>query len=156
MEAFDLYLRAKELITNFHDTTDWKETLLRASRLLDEAISRDGRFALAYCWSSRAHDQLYWFNLDPSPTRLSQATAAAQTALALAPDLGDAHLAQAYVHYHGRRDYPSALAELEIARLKLPNSAEVYALLGYVARRQARWDDALVNLRKAVDLDPRN
>jgi TolB-like protein/Flp pilus assembly protein TadD len=156
MEAFDLYLRAKELITGFHDTPEWKETLLRAVRFLDEAISRDGSFALAYCWSARAHDNLYWFGLDRSPGRLAQAKAAAQTALALAPDLGEAHLAQALVLYHGSRDYPHALEQLDIARRTLPNSAELYSLLGWIARRQARWDDALVNLKKAVELDPHN
>lgn len=156
MEAFDLYLRAKELITNFHDSDDWKQTLLRAVRFLDEAISRDGSFALAYCWAARAHDNLYWFGLDRSATRLAQAKAAAQTALALAPDLGEAHLAQALVYYHGNRDYPHALEQLEIARRTLPNNAELYALRGWIARRQGRWDDALSNLNKAVDLDPRN
>ncbi len=156
MEAFDLYLRAKALITNFHDTSDWKETLLRAERFLDEAISRDGGFALAYCWAARAHDNLYWFGLDRSSARLAQAKAAAQTALALAPDLGEAHLAQALVYYHGNRDYPRALEQLEIARRTLPNNAELYALLGWIARRQGRWEDALTNLKKAVDLDPRN
>ncbi|MFL6527846.1 MAG: tetratricopeptide repeat protein [Chthoniobacterales bacterium] len=156
MEAFDLYLRAKELITNFQDTPDRKESLLRAIRFLDEAISRDGSFALGYCWAARAHDNLYWFGHDRSAARLAQAKAAAQTALALAPDLGEAHLAQALVYYHGSRDYPRALAELELARRTLPNSAELFSLLGWIARRQARWDDALVNLKRAVDLDPRN
>lgn len=156
MEAFDLYLRAKALITNFHDSADWKETLLRAVRLLDEAISRDGNFALAYCWATWAHDQLYWFSLDPSSNRLALEKAAARTALALAPDLGEAHLAQALVYYHVSRDYEHALRELEIARRSLPNSAEVYSMLGYIARRQGRWEDALTNLKKAVDLDPRN
>lgn len=156
MEAFDLYLRAKELITNFHDTPEWKESLLRAVRFLNEAISRDGNFALAYCWAAWAHDQLYWFGLDRSPARLAQEKAAAQTALALAPDLGEAHLAQALVLYHGSRDYAHAIEELEIARRTLPNNAELFSLLGYIARRQGRWDDALTNLKKAFELDPRN
>ncbi len=56
LEAFDIYLQAKQLINSFHDTPDWKETLLKAVRLLDEAISRDRNFALAYYWATRAHD----------------------------------------------------------------------------------------------------
>src|SRR5216110_534753 len=104
-EAFDLYLQAKELINTFHDTPDWKDTLLKAIRLLDKAISRDGKFALAYCLATRANEALYWFNLDHTPARLAQAKASAQKALELAPDLGEAHLAQALVYYHGSRDY---------------------------------------------------
>jgi TolB-like protein len=156
VEAFDLYLRAKELLKTFHDTPNWKETMLRAERLLNEATSRDPDFALAYCWTAIAHDNLYWFGLDRTPARLAQAQAAAERALTLAPDLGEAHLAQALVHYHGSRDYARAREELAIARRTLPNSAEIYSLEGWIARRQARWDDALKNLKKAADLDPRN
>lgn len=155
-EAFDLYLQAKQLITNFHDTPDWKETLLHAVRLLDEAISRDGNFALAYCWATTANDNLYWFGLDHSPERLAQAKATAQTALALAPDLGEAHLAQALVYYHGYRDYNRALEQVALAKGTLPNSAETYSLAGWIARRQGRWEKARKNLEKAAGLDPRN
>jgi TolB-like protein len=155
-EAFDLYLQAKQLIISFHDTADWKETLLRAVRLLDEAISRDGKFALAYCWATTANDNLYWFGLDHSPERLAQAKATAQTALALAPDLGEAHLAQALIYYHGYRDYERALEQVALAKRALPNSAETYSLAGWIARRQGRWDEARKNLEKAVELDPRN
>ena len=156
LEAFDIYLQAKQLINSFHDTPDWKETLLKAIRLLDEAISRDGNFALAYYWATRAHDALYWFNLDHTPTRLAQAKASAQKALALAPDSGEAHLAQAVVYYHGNRDYVHAREELAIARRALPNNAEVYSVTGWIDRRQGRWEDAVKNLEKAAELDPRN
>src|SRR5436189_1654792 len=155
-EAFDLYLQAKELINTFHDTPDWKDTLLKAIRLLDKAISRDGKFALAYCLATRANEALYWFNLDHTPARLAQAKASAQKALELAPDLGEAHLAQALVYYHGDRDYARAREELAIARRELPNDAEVYSVTGWIDRRQGRWQDAVENQEKAAELDPRN
>ncbi|MEY2574544.1 MAG: hypothetical protein QOF80_31 [Verrucomicrobiota bacterium] len=154
--AFDLYLQAKELIKTFHDTPNWKETLLRAVRLLDEAISRDPNFALAYCWRTNAHDTLYWNGLDRTPARLELAQASAEKALALVPDLGEAHLAQALVYYHGKRDYTRALQELALANRTLPNSAEVSYLAGVIARRQGRWDDSVRNLEKAFELDPAN
>src|SRR6266849_5097221 len=156
LEAFDNYLQAKHLINSFHDTPDWKETLLKAVRLLDEAISRDRNFALAYYWATRAHDALYWHGLDRTPARLAQAKTMAQKALDLAPDLGEAHLAQALVYYHGSRDYVRAREQLAIARRTLPNSAEVYSLTGWLDRRQARWEDAIKNEEKAAELDPRN
>jgi TolB-like protein/Flp pilus assembly protein TadD len=154
--AFDLYLEAKELIKTFHDTENWKETLLKAVRLLDDAIQRDPNFALAYCWRATAHDNLYWFGLDRTPARMDMAQASAERALALVPDLGEAHLAQALVYYHGKRDYARAYAELALANRTLPNSAEVSSLAGAIARRQGHWEDALKNLEKAVELDPRN
>ncbi|MFN2623635.1 MAG: tetratricopeptide repeat protein [Chthoniobacterales bacterium] len=154
--AFDLYLQAKELVKTFHDTPNWKETLLKAVRLLDEAISRDPNFALAYCWRTNAHDALYWNGLDRSPARVELAQASAEKALALIPDLGEAHLAQALVYYHGKRDYARAFAELALANRTLPNSAEVASMAGFIARRQGRWDEAVKNLEKAFDLDPAN
>ncbi len=156
LEAFDIYLQAKQLINTFHDTPDWKETLLKAVRLLDEAISRDGNFALAYCWATRAHEALYWFGLDHTPTRLAQAKATAQKALVLAPDFGEAHLAQALVYYHGSRDYAHAREELAIARRTIPNNAEVYSITSWIDRRQGQWEEAVKNQEKAAELDPRN
>src|SRR5438132_6473765 len=156
LEAFDIYLQAKQLINTFHDTPDWKETLLKAVRLLDEAISRDGNFALAYCWATRAHEALYWFGLDHAPVRLAQAKETAQKALDLAPDLGEAHLAQALVYYQGNRDYGRAREELAIARRVLPNNAEVYSVTSWIDRRQGKWEEAVKNQEKAAELDPRN
>jgi TolB-like protein/Tfp pilus assembly protein PilF len=156
LRAFDAYLQAKQLFNNFHDSPDWKETLLRALRFLDTAISRDGNFALGYCLAAQAHDALYWYGLDRTPARLAQARTMANKALTLAPDLGEAHLVQALVYYHGSRDYARAREELAIARRALPNSAELYSLNGWIDRRQGRWNDAIKNEEKAVELDPRN
>src|SRR2546421_3614659 len=124
IRAFDFFLRARELIKNFADTENWKDTLLQAVRFLDEAIARDPNFALAYCWRTIAHDDLYWNGLDRTPARIELAQASATRALALAPDLGEAHLAQALVFYHGKRDYNRAFQELALASHTLPNSAE--------------------------------
>ncbi len=154
--AFDLYLRAKELIKNFHDTENWKETLLQAVRFLDEAIRRDPNFALAYCWRATAHDNLFWFGLDRTPARVELAQASVEKALVLGPDLGEAHLAQALIYYHEKRDYTRAFQELALANRTLPNSAEVNAMAGSIARRQGHWDDAVRNLEKAYELDPLN
>jgi TolB-like protein/Tfp pilus assembly protein PilF len=154
IETFDLYLEAKELIKTFYDTANWKETLLKALRLLDEAIGRDPKFALAYCWRTRAHDSLYWNGLDRTPARVELAQASAERALALEPDLGEAHLAQALVYYHGKRDFKRASEELALANRTLPNNAEVSYLAGTIARRQGRWDDAVRHLEKAVEVDP--
>ena len=156
LEAFDLFLQAKDLIRTFNDTANAKETLLRAVRLLDEAIARDGKFALAYCWAAIAHDNLYWFDYDRAPARLQLAESCVRQALQLAPDLGEAHLAQALVFYHGHRDYPRARQQLAIAQRSLPNNAEVFSLTGYIDRREGKWDDSLRNLERAAELDPRN
>ena len=156
LEAFDLFLQARELIRTFNNTSNAKDTMLRAIRLLDEAISRDGQFALAYCWAAIAHDNLYWFGRDHTEARLELAKSCVRQALQIAPDLGEAHLAQALVYYHGYRDYERARQHLAIASRSLPNNSEVNSLIGYIDRREGKWDDSLRNLQRAAQLDPRN
>jgi tetratricopeptide (TPR) repeat protein len=58
--------------------------------------------------------------------------------------------------YRGYRDYDRALAELEVARQTLPNDARIFQLMGYIQRRQGRWEEAIGNLERAADLDPRD
>jgi tetratricopeptide (TPR) repeat protein len=80
----------------------------------------------------------------------------AQKAIALAPESGEAHLAQALVYYQGDRDYTRAREELAIAHRLLPNNAEIYSVTAWIDRREGRWKDAVRNQEKAAELDPRN
>ena len=92
------------------------------------------------------------------PQRLALAEAAIESAFRLRPDAGEAHLARAAHLYRGYRDYDGALAELETARLTLPNDARLFELKGYIERRRLGGDQeaALGNLERAIELDPRN
>jgi tetratricopeptide (TPR) repeat protein len=47
-------------------------------------------------------------------------------------------------------------AELEVARQTLPNDPRVVEFKGYIQRRQGRWKESLQNLKRAIELDPRN
>ena len=69
---------------------------------------------------------MYWQGHDHTLSRLDQMSKAVQTALRLAPDAGEPHLALADYHYHGFRDYEQARTELDIARRTLPNNSEVF------------------------------
>ncbi len=154
--AFDLYLHAKELIDSYLDAPDPKATFLQALRLLDEAIARDPKFVLAYAYAARAHDLLYFLDLDPTPARVAQAAAAAEMALKLQPDSAEAHLSMAGHAFRAKRDYERARKEIALARPGLPNSAAFFVLAGYIERRSGRWDDAQNDFSTAVKLDPRN
>ena len=155
MAAYELFLRARDLF-RWSGSGDPRENGERALGLLDDALKRDPQFALAYCLVSRIHGELYWFGYDRSRARLTQAKLAADNALRLQPDLGDARLALAYYYYYGYRDYELARTELAIAHLATPNDAEVWDAAGAIDRRQGRWDDAVPNFEKARELDPRN
>jgi tetratricopeptide (TPR) repeat protein len=58
--------------------------------------------------------------------------------------------------YHGYFDYDHARNELAIAARTLPNNAGIFEWAGYIDRRQSRWDDAVRDFERAMELDPRN
>src|SRR5437667_10623822 len=80
---------------------------------------------------------------------------AADTALTLQPDLGEAVLAKGYYHY-ALKDYDTAVHYFEQARQLLPNSSWIPESLAYVARRRGQWDRSESYFNEAERLDPRN
>ena len=74
--------------------------------------------------------------------------------MSLAPDLGEAHVAQGSYRYRVLRDFEGALSSYKQAQQLLPNSALVNEYLGYVLRRLGRWEEAEPYYRKAIELDP--
>jgi len=154
--AYDLYTRAKNLIPLAGFGESGKQDLLAAADLLNEAVRHDPSFFDAYCQLARVDCRLYVFGLDHSPQRFANAETAVEAATRLRSDAGETHLARAENLYVGHRDYEGALAELEIAQKTLPNDARVFQLMGYVQRRQGRWEQSIQNLERAVELSPRD
>src|SRR5260221_6762918 len=107
LEAYDLYLQAKELLVSARVTAGFgsvKKPLVDAIGFLDQAVRLDPKFTLAYCESAQGNDLLYlWY--DPSPERRALGDAAINSALGLQPDLPEVHLAYAFHLYCGYHDY---------------------------------------------------
>jgi TolB-like protein len=154
--AFELYLRAKQIVDSYLIADDVRAALLSALQSLDQAIKRDPDFVSAYCYIARANDLLYFFDLDPTPDRILRAETAVKAALRLRPDSAEAHFAMADFLFRCHRDYDGALKELAIARLGLPNDPAFFILSGYINRRRNNWAQALRDFSDAVALDPRN
>jgi len=153
--AYDFYLRARDLLLTLFSSRA-RADLLQAADLLNQAVARDPSFFQAYCQLAYTHDQLYFLGFDHSPARLALAEAAIQAAFRIRPEAGEAHLARADNLYRGYLDYERALAELATASQTLPNSPRLFALKGYIERRQGRWEESTWNLERAIDLDPRD
>jgi TolB-like protein len=156
LDAFELYLQAKAIIDSYINATDVRAALLQALKSLDQTIQRDPNFVSAYCYAARANGLLFFFNLDPTPDRISLADAAVKTALRLRPDSAEAHFARGDYYFRCLRDYDRALEELAIARPGLPNSAPFFILSGYINRRRNHFADAERDFSTAFALDPRN
>jgi len=156
LDAFELYLQAKAIIDSYINATDVRAALLQALKSLTEAIQRDPNFVSAYCYAARANDLLYFFDLDPTPDRISLADAAVNAALRLRPDSAEAHFARADYLFRCLRDYDRAMEELAIARPGLPNSTPFFILSGYINRRRNHFHEAERDFSTAFALDPRN
>jgi TolB-like protein/Tfp pilus assembly protein PilF/predicted Ser/Thr protein kinase len=155
--AYDLYVRAIAMIYNAQvDSLAHLVDLSDAVDLLNKAVARDPNFFLAYCQLAFAHDLIYQQEKDHTPDRLALAQSAIDSAFRLRPDSGEAHLALAWHRYWGYADYDRARVELARAQQSLPNNPVVYELAGLIDRRQGRWADAMHNLQRACEVDPRN
>jgi serine/threonine protein kinase/predicted Zn-dependent protease len=148
MLAYDLYLRARESF--------FQNNCANSIHLLEQVISRDPQFALAYCLLAEVHLNMYQFNGDRTPGRLDQAKQAAEAALRLAPKLPQSHLAKAQFYYYGLHDYEHGLAELHTARSFGGEQAEFVGLSALIERRLGHWNEAIRGAERAAELDPQN
>ena len=150
--AYDLYTRARLLVmAHYIDPKNYFE----AARLLDQSLTRDRDFFLAYCLVAEVQSRLYW-NFDHDPVRRDSAERAVKAALHLRPEAGEAHLARAQYLARCNLDYDNARAELALAQRTLPNNAQVFVLLGHIDRLQGRWNESVRNFEEALEFDPRN
>jgi serine/threonine protein kinase/tetratricopeptide (TPR) repeat protein len=150
MEAYDYLLRGNEYRNRSVLENDFKIAI----QMYERAVELDPKFALAYAQLSRAHAGMYWQYYDRTQQRLTMAKKAVDRALQLAPDLPEAHLALGHYYYHGQSDWDRALQEFAIARQSQPNNSDLLAYIGYVQRRQGRFEEALANIKRASELDP--
>src|SRR6266513_2048862 len=154
--AYDLYLRAKDLIDGISFSMRDKENLFQSVQHLEQAVARDPSFFDAYCQLSGAHDRIYFIGFDHTEARLKLAETAIQSIRSRRPDSGEVHLARAQHLYWGYRDYERAQQELVAARRTLPNESRIPLMAGYIDRRQGRWEKSLEEMKQALQLDPRN
>src|SRR5207253_7932473 len=95
-------------------------------------------------------------SLQPTLALREEARQAAETALILQPNLGEAIVAKGYYHYACLKDYDTAVGYFEQARQFLPNSSQIPENLAYVARRRGQWDRSESYFNEVERLDPRN
>ncbi len=156
LAAYDFYVRALSIIYNAQVPAGPVVNLSEAVDLLNKAVARDPNFFLAYCQLAFVHDLIYQQGTDRTPARLALAQAAIDSAFRLRLGSGEAHLALAWHLFWGYQDFDRARDELALAQQSLPNNPQVYDLAGSMDSSQRRYADAIHNLERACDLDPRN
>jgi TolB-like protein/class 3 adenylate cyclase/Tfp pilus assembly protein PilF len=153
-EAYDAYLRGLAYTLK---TTSSPANTLAAQKYLREAVRLDPKFALS--WARLSYEDAVGYivqSLRPTVALREEARQAAETALTLQPNLGEAVVAKGYYHYACLKDYDTAVRYFEQARQFLPNSSLIPESLAYVARRRGQWDRSESYFNEAERLDPRN
>jgi len=153
-EAYDAYLRGLAYTLKTADTTT---NALGAQKYLREAVRLDPKFALGWALLSYVDAASYRNQaLQPTVALREEARQAAETALTLQPNLGEALHAKGYYHYACLKDYDTAVRYFEQARQLLPNSSRILESLAYLERRRGQWDRSESYFNEAERLDPRN
>ena len=154
VEAYDAYLRGMAYTLKSLNTPS---NYLAAQKYLKEAVRLDPKFALSWArlsyvdsigYRSRTHERKI--------AQCEEARQAAETALSLQPNLGEAILAKGYYHYACLKDYETAVRYFEQARQVLPNNSRIPESLALVSRRRGQWDRSEAYFNQAEQLDPRD
>src|SRR3984893_12863670 len=151
-ETYLAFVQAHDLSTR---PDKFRGDIENAEQLFERATKLDPNFAEAFAGLAWIDNWMY-HTFDPTAARKEKARAAAEEALRLQPNLPEAHLAIGFYYYYCELDYQNALREFAIAKLRLPNSAEVYMAIGSIERRQGKWGPSTGNFEKAVSLSPRD
>jgi TolB-like protein/Tfp pilus assembly protein PilF/tRNA A-37 threonylcarbamoyl transferase component Bud32 len=153
LDAYDYYLQGRKQEYRGWSHGDSKE-FERALELLEKAVELDPEFVHAYISLSMNHSWMYFAGWDRTEERLEKSKAALDRALELQPNLSDAQLALGFYYYRGLLDYERASEIFESIQKARPNIST--SLLGYIQRRQGKWEESLENLKKAFKLNPRS
>jgi serine/threonine protein kinase/Tfp pilus assembly protein PilF len=153
-EAYDAYLRGLAYSLKSLNTP---ANVVGAQKYLKEAVRLDPKFALSWALLSYVDSRGYVTTaLQPTVALREEIRQAAETALTLQPNLGEAVLAKGFYHYACLKDYDAAVRYFERAQQLLPNTSQIPEMMAYVTRRRGQWDRSESYFNEAERLDPRN
>jgi len=154
-QAYDAYLRG--LAYTLRSGGFEPANVIPARQYLEEAVRMDPKFALGWSLLSSVDSAGYITATLPRTVALrDEARMAAETALRLQPNLGEAVSANAFYHYVFLKDYDTALRYFEQAARLVPSDSRIPEALAFVERRRGRWEQSEAYFNRAERLDPRN
>lgn len=145
--AFDAYIAGR------HAVNDGPLGAVQAVALFEKATALDPQFAAAHAALASALWQGSMFAIPPREAYRKGRTAAARS-IALDPNLGEAHAAAGLLVLHDDWDWGAADTSLRRALSLSPNSATVRFARVHLLVLAARYDEAIDQARRSVELDP--
>lgn len=153
-DAYDLLLKARGFMEAAYTRLD-RHSLDDAVQLLENAVELDPGFSQAFLALFGCHDFYYASGLDTTPGRLAKAKSALDRALELEPDSPQARIALGIYYYRGFKDFERASQIFESIQREYPNSIPP-EILGYIQRRQGKFEEALATMQSGFKLNPRS
>jgi TolB-like protein/Flp pilus assembly protein TadD len=153
LEAYNAYLRG---ITYLEQPGYEQENFQMAEHMFKRAVELDPDFAKAHALHSLVSSLMYVTGYDHTEERMAKAKRSVDRVLELQPEMPLAHMALGYYHYLCHNAHDRALEEFLIAKKGLPNEKMVLEGIFRIQRSRGRFDEAIDNLKTAIDLNPRN
>jgi TolB-like protein/Flp pilus assembly protein TadD len=149
LQAYEHYLRGRHSFVRYT-----AQEMRRSIGHYNAAIERDPDFALAYVGLSMAYTQLGEGGALSHADASAHALSAAARAIALDPDLSEAHCAQAFARLAFQFDWTGAEDSFKRALELNPNSSDAFDLYGRLCAGLGRLDEAIKLHERAHELDP--
>lgn len=149
--AYEKYLLARSEMANRSPGG-----LRRAITLFAEAVALDGLFAPAFVGLADSYSLLNLYDITPPSDAYDKALEFANQALALDPDLAEAHASLAYIKFYHQRDRSGAELEFRRAIQMNPSYAQAHHWFALVLTAMSKPVDSLSEIETAERLDPRS
>jgi TolB-like protein/DNA-binding winged helix-turn-helix (wHTH) protein len=149
-EAYEAYLKGR-----YYWNKRTADSMPKAALYFEQAISKDPGYGAAYSGLADCNSGLAWHGFMSPSEVLPKAYTAAQKAVEIDPQSGEAHASLALVLDH---TWDWAGAEVEFKRALELNAqyANAHHWYGNYLSIQGRHDEALVEAKRALELDPLN
>lgn len=149
LQAYELYLKGRHF---------WNQrspaVVGTAIRYFEEAIALDPEYALAYAGLADCYSILRVYGWTPLEHSQPRALDAVTKALALNPELPEAHFSKALYTFHYERHWRSARQHFVDALTLSPRMAMFEAYFGLFLASEYEYPDARQRLDRALELDP--
>jgi eukaryotic-like serine/threonine-protein kinase len=148
-EAYNLYLKGLYFLARPRP-----DLLQKALGLFQAALERDRGFAKAHAGIATAFAMLGNFNFAPPTEVYPKARAAVEKALALDSQLAEAHHIAAAVAFWYDWNWVAAEASYKRILALHPGDAFTHGDYAWFLLNRRRYDEALHEIKRALDLDP--
>jgi len=148
-EAYSLYLKGL-----YFYARPSPESYAKALNYFRAAIDKDPNFALAYAGLANVFGGLGIMNMAPPAEMWPKAKAALEKALFLDEDLAEAYAVAAMMAFWYDWNWDEAGRSLDKVLSLNPGNAMSHGVRGWYCINRRRFDEAILEIKKALELDP--